>query len=368
MNNIKLPQEEVGIAQVLGPQGYVTQYIGKWHLDGPTPDPLEDPGWVTPEDRQGFKQWLAFNYGHTYYGGKYYSNRDATVRTTPEGQYEPDFQTKRALQFIARNRHRQFCVFLSIGPPHPPTMGAGRDALPPGGAYQFPYDPDAVTLRPNVDYPDADRARRRHADYYGIISNFDWNVGRIQNRLEALGLADNTILVVTSDHGDTLGSHSDELGPFRAKRVIYAESLDVPFILRYPQMVAPTVVNDVFTSVDIMPTLLGLCGLPVPRGVMGRDFSPLISSGEEPSEPPSGPVPSTEAALVGMFGGTWVGIRSPEYSLECARDTLVPTKLYHNTLDPYQMTNLVDDPDYQTVEEALYQDLLAWLDFADAVA
>jgi len=111
-----------------------------------------------------------------------------------------------------------------------------------------------------------------------MISNFDWNVGRIQDTLETLGLANNTILVVSSDHGDFLGSHYGTLEAFSGKSVIYAESLDVPFILCYPQMVAPVVVNDVFTSVDIMLTLLGLCGLPIPESVTPEEYAQFLES------------------------------------------------------------------------------------------
>ena len=63
--------------------------------------------------------------------------------------------------------------------------------------------------------------------------------------------------------------------------------------------------------------------------------------------------------------GKWVGVRTPEYSLECARKTLRPTKLYHNTRDPYQMTNLVDDPAYKRIKNALHAELLDWLAYVE---
>ena len=169
-NDAKLPLEEVGIAEVFRDHGYMTQYIGKWHLNGETPDPLADPGWVEPDDRQGFKKWLAFNYAHVYYRSKYYLNDDPTLRTIPEGEYEPDFQTDRAIQFITNHHDRQFCLFLSIGTPHPKCLNSG-DLLPPGGDdYEFPYDPDSLTLRPNVDYADLDSAREKYADYLDNVT------------------------------------------------------------------------------------------------------------------------------------------------------------------------------------------------------
>jgi arylsulfatase A-like enzyme len=365
-NSIKLPGAETCIAEVFHDCGYITQYIGKWHLDGPIPESHRDPGWVAPKDRQGFQKWSAFNFAHRYYGSQYYLNNDPILQHVPVDQYEPDWQTEQAINFITQNQDRKFFLFLSIGTPHP--VFPPLNDLPPGGDYTFPYDPNGLTLRPNVDYPDQAYARQGYADYYGITSNFDWNVGRILSTLDLLGIANNTIVVVSSDHGDILGSHSGEYILFRGKGRIESESLSVPFILRYPLKIAAQVVNDVFTSVDIMPTLLGMCKLPVPSGVMGRDFSPRLRNGRSPIQPPYGALPSTEAILVGLWldnEKAWVGVRSPKYTLACAFDTLIPTKLFHDTRDPYQMNNLVDKPAYQLVKEALYQDLLAWLDYIE---
>ena len=360
INNLRLPKSEISVAEVMRNAGYLTGYIGKWHLDGMPPRQYLDPGWVEPKNRQGFQGWTAFNTGHVYYNGHYYKGNDPTMLTIPDGIYEPDFQTDEAISFITTNAGRPFFLFLSIGTPHPQNIG--RD-LPPGGDYTFPYDADSLTLRPNVDYPDLAAVRQEYADYYGIVSNFDWNVGRILTILDNLGLAENTIVAITSDHGDYLGSHYNV--KLRGKLVIYAESLDVPFILRYPHRVAPQLVNDVFTSVDVMPTLLGMCGLSSPSQVMGRDFTPLLKAGEPPLDPPYGPVPSTEAAFVNMLDGEciWIGVRTPEYTLECDRYTYEPKRLFHNSIDPYQLVNYLDDPAYAQVKEDLYQQLLAWVEY-----
>lgn len=361
-NDEILPASETSIAEVMGAGFYRTLYIGKWHLNGPTPDPINDPGWVGPADRQGFVRWIGFNCAHVYYDGKYYVDRDPLVRQIPPEVYEPDFQTDQAIQFITANRSSRFCVFLSFGPPH---ITQARRYLPPGGDYHFPYDPETLTLRPNVDYPDAGEARQKYADYYGVTSDLDWNVGRVLATLDSLGLTQNTIVVVSSDHGDVLGSQYSRTGRFNAKGYLYAESLDTPFILRYPQRVAPALVTELFTSVDILPTLLGLCGLPVPGGVMGRDFSPRLVWGLPPTDPPWGPVPTSSSVLVGMFQGSWLGVRTAEYSFSCIGPNLTPKLLFHNTIDPYQLVNRVDDPAYQSVRNELLLELNAWLDYVE---
>ena len=100
-------------------------------------------------------------------------------------------------------------------------------------------------------------------------------------------------------------------------------------------------------------------------GVMGRDFSPLLRGKPRPVEPPYGPVPSADSALVGMWSKGWVGVRTPEYTMECELSSLRPTKLFHNTEDPYQVTNLVKDPAYRGTAKRLYDEVLAWLEYAE---
>lgn len=354
-----LPVDEVCIAEVLGSYNYRTAFIGKWYLDNVPVDwdPCDDPLFVPPERRQGNQWWLGFNGGHTYYGGGYYKGNDPVMRTLKEGVYEPDFQFGQAIEYIEAHQDERFCLVMSNGTPHRSTCGSLAD--PPGGNYHFPYDPAALTLRPNFDYPEPDEIRAELAVYYGMISNFDWNVGRLMAALDELGLADNTVLAISSDHGGLFGSHYVAAGHC-GKEEIWAESLDVPFILRYPRRVRPKVLDHLFTAVDVMPTLLGLCGVPVPSQVMGRNFAPLLLNGEAPLEPPWGPVPSPDEAFVGMFGKDWLGVCTPRYTMRC--DTrLRPDLLYDNLQDPYQLTNLVDDPAYRKVRSRLQADATAWL-------
>jgi arylsulfatase A-like enzyme len=360
-NEIKLQRNELCIAEFTKIFGYESLYIGKWHLDGPTPgDVKEDPGWVHPKDRQGFQNWSAFNAGHLYYGSHYYENFNPNIQTVPNGIYEPDFQTDRAIDFISQQRDVPFFVFLSYGPPH---QASGGLELPPGGHYHFPYNPESISLRPNVDYEDEEEICRMIADYYGMISNIDWNVGRIVAALENHGLMDNTILVFSADHGDLLGSHSGIYGRPRGKSAIEKESLNVPFIIRFPRLVAPQTVSNIFTSVDILPTILGLSQIHIHEGVMGSDYSPLLVSGNPPSPPPYGTPPSSDSALVGIFNGNWVGLKTPEYTYEVKLSTLTPIKLYDDINDPYQLNNLVHDPGYADVVKALYKEMLEWMNY-----
>ncbi len=121
--HIYLPAEEVCLAEVLGGLGYRTAFVGKWFLD------LVPRGWdycvgpllVPPERRQGHQWWVGFNFGHVYYGGRWYEGDDPTIRTLEPGVYEPDFQVSRAIEFITAHRDERFCLVMSIGTPHNPT-------------------------------------------------------------------------------------------------------------------------------------------------------------------------------------------------------------------------------------------------------
>jgi arylsulfatase A-like enzyme len=363
-----LPVDEITLAQVLGPLGYHTGFIGKWYVEGHPPgfDPCVDPGYVIPERRHGFKYFLGFNFAHVYYGGQYYLNNDPILRQIPPGVYEADFQTDRAIDFIAAYQAEPFCLFVSTGPPHQTNCQGNPD--PPGGDYHFPYDPDSLTLRPNMNQGEPGAKRAAYARCYGMTSNFDWNVGRIVATLDSLGLADNTILCVSSDHGDTIGSHYVELG-YSGKKNIFAESLNVPLILRYPARIAPQVVQGVFRAVDVMPTLLGLSDAPVPSGVMGFDWSPFLLRGEPPLDSPWAPSPSRDRLLAGMFiqdvpNQDWVGVVSPQYTYECRRVSREPTRLFDNFNDPYQMANLVNDPGYASLRAELAALTDSWMNWA----
>jgi arylsulfatase A-like enzyme len=332
-NNLRLPEEEITFAEVLRDQGYATGYIGKWHLDGE-----ERPGFVPPGPRrQGFDYWAAFNRGHRYWDSVYF-------RDTPEpihqSGYEPDYQTDLALEFVRAHRDRPFCLVLAWGPPHTPLTPPDHDrAL---------YDPQRLELRPNVPPEEAARAREELAGYYGHITALDRNAGRLLDELDRLGLASRTLVVLTSDHGDLLGSH----GLYR-KGSPLEESARVPLLLRWPDGLPAGYEADVLAaSVDLMPTLLALCGAPVPERVQGRDLSTWLRG--------AGAAPGQEAPdavyLEGRMGRPeeWRAIRTRRHLLAVeVREPAAARYLFDLEADPYQQRNLAGAPQVAQVEVAL---------------
>lgn len=334
-NGVELPDGEVTIAEVLRDHGYKTGYIGKWHLEK-NGDPF-----VPKNRRQGFDYWAVCNTGGKHYDWFYCGD---TADQIPLKGYVPDAQTKLAVEFMEKNRAHPFCLFLSYGPPHP--------AYDPPKEYADLYEAKKLKQRPNVPN---DSYRDTLALYNGSISAIDANVGRLMDSLDKLGIAEDTVVVFTSDHGDMMGSH-DRIG----KNVPWEEAINVPFVVRYPRRVKGGSKTDALISaVDIMPTLLSICGAPVPKAVQGRDMSGFVlgKGGKKPES----------VLLQRVFSGgekglavrEWRGVRTNRYTYARSRDKA--WLLYDNERDPYQMNNLADKPEAKAVQEKLDADLQRWL-------
>ncbi|MGH2370964.1 MAG: sulfatase-like hydrolase/transferase, partial [Chloroflexota bacterium] len=220
--------------------------------------------------------------------------------------------------------------------------------LNPPEAYRARYDPARLALRPNVPPQDEAQAREELAGYYGHISALDVHLGRLLDDLERLGMAARTLVVFTSDHGDLLGSH----GLYR-KGSPLEESSRVPLLLRWPDGLPAGSRPDVLAaSVDIAPTLLSLCGAPVPPGVQGHDLSPwLRAEGGEPGGPDA-------VYLEGRMGtpAEWRAVRTRRHMLATdARGE--PAYLFDLDTDPYQMTNLAGATAGAAAQATLLQQL-----------
>jgi len=314
------------LAECLRDAGYRTAYIGKWHLDGNGRN-----AFVPPERRLGFDWWKGFECSHNYQASYYYFGDDPRPHRW-EG-YDANAQTEAACRYLHEEvRNDPFALFLSWGPPHDPfgTAPAQFEAM---------YDSQRIRLPPNVPEAFADQACKELAGYYAHCSALDACFGRLLDALSATGRDRDTIVVFTSDHGDMLGSQ----GHFR-KQKPWAESIRVPFLVRHPGGAGPGTDNTPIDAPDLMPTLLALCGAPIPDDVQGRDFSRTILHGV-----PSG-IAEALLALYLPFHEWRYGNGGREYrGLHSARYTYVralagPWLLYDNADDPWQLRNLIDDP------------------------
>jgi arylsulfatase A-like enzyme len=170
-----------------------------------------------------------------------------------------------------------------------------------------------------------------------MITDVDEQIGRMLAALDATGKAENTIVLVTSDHGDMLGSHGRQY-----KRVPWEESILVPGILRYPAKVKPgQKLDTLFAHVDIAPTFLGFCGIEVPSAMQGWDLSSRLR-GITAAEPDWALLQHFVVSSGGGKSLPWRGIRTKTHTY--ARHADAPWLLYDLKADPYQMNNLAEDP------------------------
>jgi len=338
-----LPESETTIAQVLRRQGYATAYIGKWHLDGPRRGGFTPPG----PRRHGFDYWAAANCTHDYMHSHYY--RDDPQPIWIEG-YDADHYTGLAVRYIERHAARgPFCLFLSWGPPHDPYA-----LMPP--EYRV-YRPEDIVLPPNCTLDTRDDL----AGYYSHITALDRCFGRILGALAATGVADDTIVVFTSDHGDMLGSQ----GCHRKQRP-WDESIRVPFALRYPGRVPSGLRTPVLLNVvDLMPTMLSLAGVAPPSSCEGLDLSHVACGSERGARPTSAFLQHCCTFADARDLPVWRGVRTERYTYAETRDG--PWLLYDNDQDPHQLHNRVADADpvWRRQTRTLRDELHAWMDRVD---
>jgi arylsulfatase A-like enzyme len=325
-------------ADALNAAGYDTGWIGKWHIHG-----CGRKEFVPPEHRLGFRFWRGYECTHSYNQSFYY---DDNPRPQPWEGYDAEAQTACACEHLAgHDRGKPFALFLSWGPPHDPYQTAPE-------AFRALFKPDAITLRPNVPPDLAARARESLAGYYAHGAALDACFGRLLETLDRTGLADNTIVVFTSDHGDLLGSHG-----LWNKQWPQDESIRVPFLLRWPAVLgrAARGIDAPIDAPDLMPTLLGLCGASVPSGVQGRDFSPMIL-GREPDDRDHAAVLSCYTPFHQMKrdngGREYRGLRTVRHTYVRSHAE-GPWYLYDNAADPYQLRNLVNMPEAAAVQQEL---------------
>lgn len=337
MNDVPLNPQAVTIAKALKEAGYDTGYIGKWHVDG-----HGRSAFIPRERRQGFDYWKALECSHNYNHSFYYA--DDPEKLQWQG-YDAQAQTEDARQYLREHAKstRPFLLFLSWGPPHDPYQTAPEQ-------YRRRYQPARIKLRPNVPEATSQKARLAQAGYYAHCAALDDCVGGLLQTLQETGLATNTLVVFTADHGDLLGSH----GSYN-KQQPYDESIRVPLLLRWPGGFGVTgrSLDALISSEDIMPTLLGLCKVPVPKTVEGLDYSAYLLGGKDPSDGAtliSCPAPFGQWER--RFGGReYRGIRTLRYTY--VRDLNGPWLLYDNQTDPYQTNNLVNQPGIAALQAKL---------------
>ncbi|KZD11563.1 alkaline phosphatase family protein [Oceanibaculum pacificum] len=297
--------------------------------------------------------------------------------------------TDRAIQHLSMQGEEPFFLHLSYLRPHPPFIAPEP--------YHALYDPDAVPAPVRAGSLAAEKAqhpflkilleavrqesffqhgdglatdlterdiRQLRATYYALLSEVDANLGRLFAFLKAQGLWENTLVALTTDHGEQLGDHH-----LLGKQGYFEGSYHIPLILRDPDAAGGGQV-DVFTeSVDVMPTLLDRLGLPIPDQCDGRSLGGFLDGEAAPAD--------WRRAVCSLFDfrdahepvlQRPLGLKADQCTLMAWREerwkyvhfTALPPLLFDLEADPHELRNLAADPAYAPVALACAQRLLSW--------
>lgn len=351
-----LPEQT--LPECLSDAGYATAAIGKWHIHS----------W--PNDI-GFDHYLIPRVFHCHSGQSF--TEDGGPEFVPEG-YSVDFEIDRVGQYLRdhANADEPFFLYYNISPPHCPLNDAPdhylnmyapediplRDNVPVDQSGNLPADDEwfriyrwdfkyyAHRLPHATHIPEGYDLRQLIASYYGLTTWVDDTVGKLMSHLDSNGLADDTLLIFCSDHGDMLGSH----GKWQ-KSSLLDESSHIPMICRLPDRVQPSIsTGQVPSLLDLAPTALGMVGLPIPGHMQGQDLSPVLQGTCENLECPHSFIEANADGIgirtsTHLYGIPWVG---DTYDIEDR-----PNYFFDMAADPYQLNNLVGTAEQAAVAAEL---------------
>ncbi len=327
---------QVVFTDLLREAGYHTAFIGKWHMEGQPPR---------------FDCWLGFSGQGQYKNPKLLDFEGALVQ---EKGHVTDLLTERAVEYLREHRRDPFCLLLWYKSPHRAWVPADRflDDLvdvvipePPSFHDDYEGRPDAIRqteMQVEIAKESCD-FQAWVKDYYRTILGVDENLGRVLGLLDELGLAEDTVVVFTSDNGFFLGEHH-----FFDKRLMYEPSIRIPMLVRYPRLVAPGFTRDeMVLNIDLAPTLLQLAGLEVPDDMHGRSWGSLLEGRD---------VPWRQVWLYEYYEYPAVhmvhqnrGVRTERWKYIDYFQEPEEFELYDLQTDPQEMHNLYGSPQYEAL-------------------
>jgi arylsulfatase A-like enzyme len=285
------PDRDATIGQAFKAAGYSTFYCGKWHLgeEASSPDKL---GFDTIVAAGAAGATRSFFAPYTVSKGKGgHDEKDAIVGLddAPEGEYLTDRLTEETMKFIEANKAKPFCAVLAHYAVHTPIEAKKHLTR----RYEEKL---ATTPKPVAEFEPESAGEnllvQNNATYAAMIQSVDNGIGRLLNQLKQLNLADNTIVVLASDHGG-LSARGNTRGvatsnrPLRAgKGHLYEGGLRIPLIMRWPSQIKPgTEVATPVSTLDLMPTLVEMAGISAPEkaGTDGLSIVPLLQGKPAPT-------------------------------------------------------------------------------------
>ena len=370
-NNLAMHPQTRSIAEMVSPD-YQRAYCGKWHLGNEV------------FAQHGFEEWISIEDGYFPYYSKdeYLNARSSYQHFLIENGFEPDaekmgrryfsrpaaarlpeeftkarFVGREAARYISEHAQAPFILYVNFLEPHMPCTGPfdhmyPPEALPVGPAFlKKPTPPAPLDLKRradhcmNRDFEGHDLRteagwRQFRAQYWGLVTLVDHAVGDILGAIEDRGIADNTLVVFTSDHGEMLGDHA-----MLGKDVLYEESVSVPLLMRVPWLnhEARRIPGRI-SQIDLVPTLLELLNDPLPDSLQGQSRAAVVR-GEttlegndvfiERNRRGGGEGDSSRRAVISSAG----------WKLNLDPDDLC--ELYDLNTDPHELTNLFQHPEHR---------------------
>ena len=359
-NARRLNSEVPLLAPEMKKAGYECAYIGKWHLashryrNGEGEDEDYRQCGVPKHLRGGYDDfWLAADAleatSHSY-DGHVWDQENNRVEF-PEGQYRVDILTDWLIEYLEnRDQSKPFYCMTSFLEPHHQNDHNCYEG-PHGSKEQFKdYDVPGDLIGQKGDW------EANYPDYLGCCNSLDYNVGRVREALERLGIADNTIILYTSDHGSHFRTRNGEY-----KRSAHNASTHVPLLAYGPGIPAGTRFEDIISLVDVPASILGLAGLAIPESFQGRSFTELFNGGVD--DWPQNVLIEISESEVGRAIRTrdWclaVRAHDADAQRDSRSDVYEDVYLYDLTQDPHERNNLVGDPAYREIRDQLAEQLI----------
>jgi len=350
-NAIELPLDSTTIAHRFSGAGYEVGYIGKWHLASTKGGANYREKAVPPERRGGWKDfWLAADVLEWTSHGEGGHVFDADGNRVDFEGYRVDCITDFALDYLRTRANEQpWFLFLSYIEPHHQN-DRNRYEGPPGSKERFA---DFVTPGDLAD-TEGDW-RENYPDYLGCCASLDRNAGRLLDELEKLGLAEDTLVIYTSDHGSHFRTRNPEY-----KRSCHESSIRIPMLARGPGFRGGKTIKDLVSLIDLPPTLLDAAGVEVPSSMRGRPLGPL-ARGDAENWPEEVFVQISENHVGrAIRTARWkYSVRAPEKRGwdDPASDVYVEDFLYDLEADPHERNNLVRDASLTSIRAELAERL-----------
>ena len=341
-----LPASTVTLAERLKQAGYVTGAFGKWGLGypGSEGDPV----------KQGFDYFFGYNcqrYAHRYYPEYLWEN---TVKFYLEGNdwtqtvtYAPDVIQEKTLEFIKANRDRNFFAYVPMVIPHAELIVPEDEIF---SKYLGAYPEEPYVGRPGADYgPDMNigmycSQENPHATFAAMVHRIDMYVGQITALLKELGLAENTLIMFTSDNGPHQEGGADPAffasnGGLRGvKRDLYEGGIRVPFLVSWPGTIQAGSSTDHLSAFwDVLPTVADLCGFELEE-TDGISFLPVLLGKEQEAHDWLYWEFHEQGGKQALLKDEWKAIR-----LQVGKDPKGPLELYNLEKDPYEEDNVAGE-------------------------